>query len=590
VHRARRTLLIALSGAVVVGLAACSGGSSNGADESSGGSASGGGSGQGSGGTGGTLYYLTNSPASHLDPQRTYTFRGLANETRLMYRTLTTFPAASGAAATKIAPDLAVGTGKPSKDSKTWRFTLKDGIRWQDGKPITCQDFQYGISRTFATDVITGGPTYAIQYLDIPKNADGSSKYPGPYDADAQQQKLFDRAVQCDGRTITFHLGKSVPDFNYAVYLPAFGPYREDKDHGDKSNFSVFSNGPYKLEGTWDQGNGGTFVRNPEWDRSTDAVRKARPDEIVIREGIEQEVVAQRLIADQGDDKDAITEISMPPQFVPKVMTNSDLKARTETPAGAGVDHLKVNFTSPTMQNKAVRKALLVATDKGGYVTALGGSQLDVPAYSIINPALKGYRKINPYHTKVSGDPARAKQILEDAGVSLPVKITYLFQNTGSTAQKAAAALKNTWDKAGFRVALHGESDNFYSLVADPSYNTEWDISWDTWGADWPNPSTVIPPLFDSRVNLTKGTNGKDSGRYSSRAVNELIDQSYQAPTPEQQAEVLQQADLVLQKDIAYIPLAVGKYVFTRGSDVTDMVYNPSLFAYPDLASVGVEQ
>ncbi len=68
-----------------------------------------------------------------------------------------------------------------SDGGKTWKFTLVDTAKWQDGQKVTCDDVKYGISRTFATDVISNGPTYILQYLDVPKDADGSSVYKGPY-------------------------------------------------------------------------------------------------------------------------------------------------------------------------------------------------------------------------------------------------------------------------------------------------------------------------------------------------------------------------------------------------------------------------
>ena len=61
-------------------------------------------------------------------------------------------------------PDLATDTGQSNEDATEWSFTLKDGPKWQDGKPVTCEDLKYGMSRTFATDVITGGPNYIIGY------------------------------------------------------------------------------------------------------------------------------------------------------------------------------------------------------------------------------------------------------------------------------------------------------------------------------------------------------------------------------------------------------------------------------------------
>ena len=70
-------------------------------------------------------------------------------------------------------------------------------------------------------------------------------------------------------------MAKPSGDFNQATTMTAFGAFRADKDQGDKSNYAIFSNGPYKLEGTWTANKGGTFVRNENWDPKTDTIRKA---------------------------------------------------------------------------------------------------------------------------------------------------------------------------------------------------------------------------------------------------------------------------------------------------------------------------
>ena len=173
-----------------------------------------------------------------------------------------------------------------SDDAKTWEFTIRDGVKWQDGKAVTCEDFKYGISRTFATDVITGGPNYILSYIDMPKDDAGLPIYNGPYKGD--NQDAYDKAVTCDGNKLTLHFSKPWPDFNYAVAtLRAFDPYRKDKDQGERSAFQVFSNGPYKLEGKWDTTQGGTFVRNPEYDPATDEskTRKALPGQDRLHPG-----------------------------------------------------------------------------------------------------------------------------------------------------------------------------------------------------------------------------------------------------------------------------------------------------------------
>ncbi|HUW78764.1 MAG TPA: ABC transporter substrate-binding protein, partial [Candidatus Nanopelagicaceae bacterium] len=163
--------------------------------------------------TGGTLFFLSHQPKlDHLDPSRIYTGRDLAFENSFFVRTLVAYNPVPGAAGTLLVPDLATNTGIPSNSAKTWKFTLRPGTKFEDGHTIKCTDIQYGVSRTFATDIITDGPGYSQQWLDIPTNADGSSIYTGPYKNTPAGVAAFKKAVSCskNNRTITFHLNTSV--------------------------------------------------------------------------------------------------------------------------------------------------------------------------------------------------------------------------------------------------------------------------------------------------------------------------------------------------------------------------------------------
>ncbi len=578
-----KTRAISLAGAAVVAstvLAACGGGSS---------SASGGGSAASGSSKGGTLYFLYQKSVDHWDPQRVYVGSDGANEGRLFSRSLVQFPVTENAekASTPV-PDLATGTGKVSDGGKTWKFTLKDGIKWQDGKPVTCADVKYGVSRSFATDVITGGPNYILRYLDIPEVKSGKRKglpvYDGPYKNDGK--KYFDKAVQCHGKTITYHFKKPWPDFNLAIAaLRAFDPYRKDKDHGNKSNYQIFSDGPYKLQGKWTKGKGGTFVRNKEYDPKTDGVRKALPDKIVFEAGVEPEIVAKRMIADSGNDKNAVTFLNIPPALFSQI--TGQVAKRAVNPISPYVNYLVPNFKRLT--NPKVREALLLATNKTAYIQAGGGSKTYDPAYSIVNPSVKGYQK-NSIFAKVpdNGDPAKAKKLLKEAGVKLPYPIKLTYEGGTPTGDKQFAALKASYEKAGFKVTLNGLPDTYWSNIQNPHQDS--DLMWAGWGADWPAMSTVIPPLFDSRVNLTPSSTGQDYGSYKSDKVNKLIDEAAQQSSADAAATIYSKIDTQLAKDVAYIPLDVQKFYWLHGSNVTGYINNPATTMYPDLGSIGVKQ
>ncbi len=270
-----------------------------------------GGGGSSAGGTGtptqgGTLTYLTIAEQfNHVDPQRNYTGQDLAFFSGYVNRTLTSYAHAEGAAGAELVADMATDTGTTTDGGKTWSFTLRDGLTWEDGSEVTCQDVAYGVSRVFATDIIVDGPTYAISYLDIPAGDEGS-QYPGPYKATAEQQALYDNAVSCDGKTITFKLNKVVADFNYTVTLLAFAPVPKAKDTGEKYDDSVVSNGPYKIE-SYVKAQSMTLVRNENWNPDSDPIRKAYPDKVVVNFAQDQAVIDSRLIASAGDDAFAVS-------------------------------------------------------------------------------------------------------------------------------------------------------------------------------------------------------------------------------------------------------------------------------------------
>jgi peptide/nickel transport system substrate-binding protein len=570
----RKPLVALATAGLLVTLAACGGGSTSNSNNTA-------------GKKGGTLYWLTLHTNDHMDPQRTYVGVNISNLNRWVYRGLVSYPITTDQKkGTTPVPDLATDTGTSSDNAKTWKFTLKDGVKWQDGKPVTCEDLKYGVSRTFATDVITGGPNYALSYLDIPKGKDGLPVYDGPYKGDHQAD--FDKAVTCSGKTITYHFNKPFPDFPLSIAsLLSWDPYRKDQDHGNKSNYAVFSDGPYELQGKWDATKGGTFIRNPQYDASTDStdLRKALPDKIVYTMGITNDVITQRLIADSGNDQDAITDRAIPPSAYSQI--SGPVADRSTLVNSPYVDYLLPNFNR--MKNPQVREALKLATDSQGERNAEGGEKAAKPAYSIVNPGIIGYQPNPAFKINQNGDPTAAKKMLQSAGVKMPYPIKYTYQSGTPTADKAASALKAGWEKGGFKVTLDPQTDNFYTDIQKPT--ADGDVFWAGWGADWPTPGVpVIAALFDSRPNLTASSNGQDYGNYRSDTVNKMIDEANAMPDITAAANKYAEIDAQLGKDVAYIPTEVTQFYFLHGSKVTGYIQTPASNGYPDVGGIGVAQ
>ena len=247
---------------------------------------------------GGTLQLRTATDGiASLDPQRVYSDRDVALVSTYLHRTLVTYDMKSGGAGSILVPDLATDLGRPSNNFKTWQFTLKDGVVFEDDSPITCYEIKYAVSRSFAALAITGGHPYARRYLDIPVKKNGQSQYLGPYKAKALNQALFDDAVECspDGREITFHLNQSMPDFNYVAASPAFAPVPLDEAGrpGSRYQDKPLASGPYRIS---DQSSPSSLllIRNLKW--SNDDVRKALPDQVLITSNLTENETVTELI------------------------------------------------------------------------------------------------------------------------------------------------------------------------------------------------------------------------------------------------------------------------------------------------------
>src|SRR5690625_7502488 len=72
----------------------------------------------------------------------------------------------------EIVPDLATGLGEVSDDGLTWTYTLKDGIKFDNGDPITSAEMKFGISRAWDPEIGIGSP-WVKQVIDAPDDYEG---------------------------------------------------------------------------------------------------------------------------------------------------------------------------------------------------------------------------------------------------------------------------------------------------------------------------------------------------------------------------------------------------------------------------------
>lgn len=471
---------------------------------------------------GGTIRILSSGEQiTHLDPQRNYTGTDLAFAGSTMHRSLTSYKYEAGDAGSEIEGDLATDTGTVSDEGKTWAFTLRDGITFEDGSAITCADVAYGVSRSFATDTITDGPTYAISYIDV-------EDYPGPYKATAEQQAAYDEAVACEGNTITFHLKNPVADFNYTTTMLTFSPVPKASDTGEKYDMSPVSSGPYKIE-SYEIGKSLVLVRNENWNADSDPLRKAYADSIIYEFGLEEATIDERMIADVGDDQTAVAEGIQPENLQTIFEGDEALKSRAIDYYDPFVSY--TNLNNERLSCYEVRKAIYLAIDRDALRKAGGGPYTGDYADGFIKPALAlDYAKSTmPEGLNEDGtaNVEAAKAAVAEAETKCPdvVKLAqdglnFYYPDT-PVWQKALAIWQDGMKAIGFKINPEAvEASNYWPTVMNPE--TQYDIARGGWAPDWANASTVIPELFTTGggFNLTRNSKDPDYAEFEG-LVNE---------------------------------------------------------------------
>ncbi|MFE7468196.1 ABC transporter substrate-binding protein [Streptomyces sp. NPDC057499] len=464
---------------------------------------------------GGTLTVLNSKPQSDFDPARLYTSGG-GNVPSLVFRTLTTRNRADGAAGAKVVPDLATDLGRPSKNATVWTYTLKDGLKYEDGTPITSADIKYGIERSFAAE-LSGGAPYLRDWLI------GGADYQGPY----KDGKGLGSIETPDAKTIVFHLNKPEGEFPFLATQTQTTPVPKAKDTGTKYEEHPVSSGPYKVVSNEGDGERLVLERNPHWSAATDDQRKAYPDRIDVRSGIDSAVINQRLSASQGADAAAVTtDTNLGPAELAKVTGDKKLADRVGTGHFGYTNYIAFNPKVKPFDNPKVRQAIAYAVDRSSVINAAGGSSLAEPATTFLPAqAAFGHTPYDHFPAGRNGDPAKARELLKEAGhpKGLTVTLTHSNEKDFATGPEIATALQESLKKAGVTVRLKGlesndYSDTVYDVKSEPGFFLG------GWGADWPSGGPFFAPVFDGRQIVRSGYNF-NSGQLNDPAVNKEIDE-----------------------------------------------------------------
>nr|WP_206440746.1 ABC transporter substrate-binding protein [Streptomyces scabichelini] len=312
-------------------------------------------------------------------------------------------------------PYAALATEVPSDlQATTWKFTLREGAKWHDGRPVTADDVVFTYGRVLDPKTTTLAKSFFGSWLKEVRKVDEKSvelvlKFPFPDGAQRltlakiMPKHVFSKPGALDDATA----GKAVGS----------GPYRQTA-HNPKSNtsFEAFAdyNGPRKAA-----------FKKMNWLSIVDA--------------------APRVAKISGSSAGAQISDNIPYANISQLE-----KGGLKVEGGEGMNHLFLLFNTAhkPFDDVRVRQALHYAIDTEKMIqAALRGH--GKPASSFLNEGNPTHRKAR---TVYAYDPDKARDLLREAGVSgltvnlMAVSVSWIVD--------CLPTIKASWDAIGVKTTL----------------------------------------------------------------------------------------------------------------------------------------
>ncbi|MXM67242.1 peptide-binding protein [Streptomyces sp. HUCO-GS316] len=467
-------------------------------------------------GTSGRIRVGTTDSVTSLDPAGAYDAGSWALFSNVFQSLLTFEPGGA-----EPVPDAAERCAFAGSDLRTYSCTLRAGLTFPGGRAVTAEDVKYSFDRVkrINSDV---GPAPLLDTL---------------------------QSVGAEGLQVTFHLSSSDATFPFKVATGAGSIVDRTKYPADglRTGNGADGTGPYVLT-SYTKDDNAVLAPNT---RYRGAVKNTgRPVELRYYAD------ADKLNAAWKDRQVDVATRTLPPEVLAGLNT-SDPGQRVSESDSAETRNLYLNTRANSpLHDTRVRRAMAWLINREQLAAKVYDGTVD-PLYSLIPTGITGHTT-SFFDTYPTQDTGKAKRLLTEAGVTLPVRFTYGYATGRGAAAEEAAELKQELETAGlFKVTVKGYA---WSVFQKQWATGKLDAYGVGWVADYPDPDTFGSPLVGSGGTMNTG--------YSRKAVDHLIRTSRQYADRGEATEAFRELQSTIAQDVPVIPLWQAKEYVVAGEDV----------------------
>ncbi|MBI3243885.1 MAG: ABC transporter substrate-binding protein [Chloroflexi bacterium] len=423
-----------------------------------------------------------------------------------------------------------------SDDNLTWTFTLKDNIKYHNGTPLTAEDVAWSIN-------------------EIHNDPEGWATLVNYTNGFKEITALDDKTVQI---TLDYPISNMEyrVSFLYALWRADFEPLDTTEALQNFTNDQLIGSGAFSLK-TWEKDQNVLILdADPDFYDGRPVV-----DQLIFQTFDNSDALVQALKVGDIDvinlvpnsafetvkTFDNVVAVNLPSRSFDELIVNSVRDDNDTAPTG-----------NPALKDPQVKLAIAQAINKQDLVDIVFQG-LGKPGWSIVAPALGGGFWHNSNVQDVQFDPAKANQILDDAGyakgadgirekdgVRLEMRLQY--DATSSEYARDADLISNWLKDIGIKASP--EAVDADTLIAATTGVGDYDLVIWGWGGD-PDPDFILSIMLCDQFVVGGWS---DSG-YCNSDYDQLYLDQQKSGDPADRQQIIWKMQEMLFKDNPYIVL-----------------------------------
>lgn len=433
---------------------------------------------------------------------------------------------------------------KRSDDGLTFTFTLRDGVKWHDGRAFSSADVKYTLDLLLRSDF---------------------AKSASFFEGIGQEKKSYIKSVEApDAKTILITLNK--PWVGLLSNLVAIPIIATDSYESQKTR--PMGTGPFK------------FVNYDNLQQVCDLEAFAEywegaPKLQTVRVRVIADMNALQAELDSGRVDIAPMPTSLSPDAVKRLEQNPNLQVKVFN--GSNVVLLTINTTSPPLDNVKVRQAIAYSIDRQSLITnlLLGYGKV---AHSIIPEESWAYSAGQTY----TFDPAAAKRLLDEAGFRDPdgdgprmrfdKPITYGVSGSSVAGRQYSVVVQNQLKEVGIPVDIRTYEG---TTLFDEMRRGNFQIAYSQWVGGNQDP-IFYKDLFATSEIPTQTRPSRNRSRYSNPEVDKLVEEAVNTFDRQKARELYVRIQEIVSRDLPVFPWWYQSNIVIARKNVGNIQVNAS--------------